>query len=148
MDLSRLLDLREDNDLTQEELGKILGCSNHSISVWENEKETIPLKKLNMYANYFQVSLDYLVKLSNNKITDNISELDKVLIGKRIKIIREKNNLSQRSLAKLLNTSNSTIWAYENGKTLILTEFAYQICKIFNISMDYLCGKTKEPNSN
>ena len=37
--------------------------------------------------------------------------------------------ISQQALADLLNTSHSTISAYESGKTLILTAFAYQISK-------------------
>ena len=36
-----------------------------------------------------------------------------------------------------------TISAYESGKTTILTAFAYEICKRYNISMDYLCGRTR-----
>lgn len=44
-------------------------------------------------------------------------------------------------LAKLLNTTHSTISAYESGKTTILTVFAYEICKKYNISMDYLIGR-------
>lgn len=40
----RLFDIREENDLTQEEVGKILSVSRVSISQWENEKETIPLE--------------------------------------------------------------------------------------------------------
>ena len=38
-------------------------------------------------------------------------------------------------IANLLNTTHSTISAYENGKTLILTSFLYQICKTYNISV-------------
>lgn len=44
-------------------------------------------------------------------------------------------------LAKSLNTTQSTIWAYETGRTLILTAFAYQICVKYNVSMDWLCGR-------
>ena len=55
--------------------------------------------------------------------------------------LRKKFNLSQNDLAKLLNTSHSTISAYENGKTLILTVFAYSIATKFEISLDWLCGR-------
>ena len=89
--------------------------------------------------------MDYILKLSNDKNKNTSkNELDKSIIGKNIKIIREKHNLSQRNLAKALNTTQSTIWAYEIGKTLILTAFAYQICLKYNISMDWLCGKNEK----
>ena len=67
--------------------------------------------------------------------------LDKSDIGNRLKQFRTKNNLTQREMAKILNTTQSAVWSYETGKTLILTAFAYQICKHFNVSMDWICGK-------
>ena len=73
-----------------------------------------------------------------------IKELNRIEIGKRLKTIRDNNNLSFRALANELNTTPSTIHAYEHGKTLILTAFAYQICKKYKISLDWLCGKLKE----
>ncbi len=153
MDGERLFYLRESSDLTQEQLGQILGVSKLAISKWENGKETISLSKLNDYANYFNVSMDYIFK--NETIARNSSiiskattnptvykkSIDKKEIGEKIKEIRIKNNLTQRDLAKMLNTTHSAIWAYEKGKAILLTSFAYQICKKYHISMDWLCGR-------
>lgn len=142
MNFERLFFLREEQDLFQNDMANILNVKQVNISNWENGKEIIPLTKLNMYANYFNVSLDYIMKLSDKKIpSTNRNDLDKILIGKNIKIIRRQNNLSQQDLANVLNTTKSTIWAYETGKTLILTAFAYQICVKYNVSLDWLCGR-------
>lgn len=142
MNFERLFFLREEQDLFQNDIANILNVKQVNISNWENGKEIIPLTKLNMYANYFNVSFDYIMKLSDKKIPSiNRNTLDKILIGKNIKIIRMQNNLSQQDLANVLNTTKSTIWAYETGKTLILTAFAYQICAKYNVSMDWLCGR-------
>ena len=142
MNFERLFFLREEQDLFQNDIANILNVKQVNISNWENGKEIIPLTKLNMYANYFNVSLDYIMKLSDKKICSiNRNTLDRILIGKNIKIIRMQNNLSQQDLANILNTTKSTIWAYEAGKTLILTAFAYQICIKYNVSMDWLCGR-------
>ena len=142
MNFERLFFLREEQDLFQNDMANILNVKQVNISNWENGKEIIPLTKLNIYANYFNVSLDYIMKLSDKKIPSiNRNDLDKILIGKNIKIIRMQNNLSQQDLANVLNTTKSTIWAYETGKTLILTAFAYQICVKYNVSMDWLCGR-------
>lgn len=144
MNYDRLYSLREDNDLTQEDMGKICGVSRVAISQWERGKEIIPLNKLNIYSNYFDVSIDYILKLSNIKrYTILNAKLNKKTIGNRLKNFRIENNLTQKELAKFLNTTHSTISAYESGKTLILTIFAYEIAKKYNISMDWLCGKTK-----
>jgi len=85
MDLERLFFIREENDLTQSQLGQIIGTRKVSICNWEKNKAIIPLTKLNIYSNYFNISMDYILKLSNNKNTPiNKNELDKVLIGNNI----------------------------------------------------------------
>ena len=133
MNLERLILLREKNDLYQKDIAKILNVSQQTYSTWEVGTKIIPLKHLNDYANYFNVSLDYLTGLSDKKeIILTNKNLDKNIIGQRLKEIRNDNNLTLRSLAKELNTTSSTISAYETGKTLILTAFAYQICKKYN----------------
>ena len=65
-------------------------------------------------------------------------------IGNTIKMIRKKNNLTQKDLANLLNTSQSTISAYENGKTLVLTAFVYSLAIQFNIPSDIICNRIKK----
>ena len=46
MNLERLYFLREEFDLTQEDIGKIVGTKKYSIYNWESGKEIIPLSKL------------------------------------------------------------------------------------------------------
>ncbi len=112
MNLERLISLREDADLLQNDMGEILKVTQSNYSRWETGKETIPLKKLNLLTNYFKVSADYIMGLSKeNKKVMNV-ELDAVKIGKRITEVRHKNNVTQVELAKMLNTSQSTISAY------------------------------------
>ena len=77
----------------------------------------------------------------SNTYSNKLINLDNKLIGARIRKIRLDNNLTQEKLAIFLNTTHSTISAYENGKTLILTIFAFEICKKYNYSLDWLCGK-------
>jgi len=146
MNLERLFFLREKSDLTQEEMGLIIGVKKYSICNWEHSKEIIPLEKLNIYSNHFKVSLDYILCLSDNEQSNlkYTQILNKKEIGLRLKRLRIKNNLTQRDIAKILNTTQSAVWSYENGKTLILTAFAYEISKHFNVSMDWICGKIKD----
>lgn len=144
MSKRRLCDLRVDNDLLQKDVALVIGVKQQTYSLWENENKIIPLKHLNTLCNYYNTTMDYMLNLSNEKNVINIKiikELNKKEIGYRIKKIRNDNNLTLRELASLLGTTSSTISAYENGKTLILTAFAYQICKQYNISLDWLCGR-------
>ena len=64
------------------------------------------------------------------------------VMGERLKTFRKNNNLTQVELANILHTTHSTISAYESGKTMLLTAFALQIVRDYNISLDWLCGRT------
>ncbi len=139
----RLSDIRDEKSLTQEQMAKILKTSRSNYCKWENEKEFIPLKKLNLLCNQFDVNIDYIIGKDNNPKSNGKHELDPITIGKRLKQFRLKNNLTQKDLSNLLKTTQSTISAYESGKTILLTSFALQIYKTYNISLDWLCGRTK-----
>ena len=146
MNEKRLFDLREYKDLSQIKLADYLGITQQTYSLWEKGTKIIPLKHLNNLSNFYEISMDYIVGLTDEKNNSGIiklTELNKNEIGSRIKKIREDNNLTLRDLAKELNTTSSTISAYETGKTLILTAFEYQICIKYNVSLDWLCGKRK-----
>lgn len=139
MNEKRLFDLREYKDLSQIKLADYLGITQQTYSLWEKGTKIIPLKHLNNLSNFYEIPMDYIVGLTDEKNNSGIiklTELNKNEIGSRIKKIREDNNLTLRDLAKELNTTSSTISAYETGKTLILTAFAYQICIKYNVSLD------------
>ncbi len=62
----RLLDLRKDAGLTQDELALILNINKHSISSYEREKSEPPdIIKIEI-AKYFGVSIDYLLGVTDN----------------------------------------------------------------------------------
>ena len=143
LNFERLYFLREEKEITQQALATIIGVKQVNISNWENTKEIIPLDRLNMYANYFEVSFDYITGLSDKKRKTKNIELNKKVIGNNLKKIRKELHLTQLDLAHLLNTSHSTISAYESGKTMILTAFAYQICEKYKISLDWIVGRSE-----
>ena len=63
----RLKDLREDNDIFQKDVAKLLGISQQYYSEYENGKRTIPIQHLITLANYYNTSIDYIVGLSDLK---------------------------------------------------------------------------------
>ena len=141
MENDRLFELREYNNLTQKFVGEIIGVRQQTYAEWEKGKKIIPLKHLVTLAKYYNVSIDYLTGLSKRKdCFYKYVQLDKKNIGKRIVYVRTINDLKQKDLADILNTSPSTICAYEKGVTLILTAFSYQIAKKYKISIDWLVG--------
>ena len=61
----RIRDLREDHDLTQTELGRILSCSQRVYSNYERGELDIPTEILRKLARYYGVTADYLLDLSD-----------------------------------------------------------------------------------
>jgi len=76
--MNRLRDLREDNDLTQEFIAKIICCSQTTYSRYESEDVSIPIESLKKLAIFYGTSVDYLVCLTDVKIMYRRSSIDKI----------------------------------------------------------------------
>lgn len=63
----RIRELREDKDITQKQMGKILLCSQRVYSNYERGEVNIPIDILIKIANYHNVSIDYLLNLTDKK---------------------------------------------------------------------------------
>ena len=145
MFLKRIIDLREKYNLTQNDMAKILGVSQSNYGRWETDELLIPLVHLNNLCNYFKVSMDYMIGVTDISCYKNINtRLNKELIGKRLRMFRKKHNLTQAKLADSLNTTPSTISAYETGRIRLLTAFAYDLVLKYSVSLDWLCGRVFE----
>ena len=142
----RLKQLRERVGNNQKEVANILNIHKGLYSHYETEDYIMPIKHLNYLCNYFNVSIDYLFNLTDiTNYKENNQNLNKELSGKRLKEFRKENKLTQTKLSQILNTAFSTISSYERGVNIIATPFLYTICKKYNISADYLLGRSDEP---
>ena len=63
----RIRDLREDADLKQETVAKLLGTSQTQYSRWERGEREIPFHHVIKLAIHYKVSIDYIAGLTNNK---------------------------------------------------------------------------------
>ena len=144
-DVKRLKNIREDHDLSQAQVAKILNTSRSTYSLWELGINSIPLSSLFKFSKYFNLSIDYILDNSKSKkhSTKN-SNLDLKLLGLNIKENRIKNNISQENLAKLLGVSQPCIVRYEKGIIEISIYNLYQIASILNISIDELLSQTEK----
>jgi len=64
---TRLRDLREDNDISQAECAKIGYISKNSYRRYENGERNPPLDVIVTYAKFYNVSIDYIAGLTNDK---------------------------------------------------------------------------------
>ncbi len=67
MNIHRLKDLREDMDLTQNDIAKILNTTQQQYSKYEIGIRLIPIDKLNKLADFYKTSTDYILGRTNNR---------------------------------------------------------------------------------
>ena len=63
---TRIRNLREDKDMTQAEMGKILSCSQRVYSNYERGDIDVPTAVLIKLADFHKVSVDYLLERTDN----------------------------------------------------------------------------------
>ena len=63
----RLRDLREDNDLTQTQIAKLLNIKQNTYSQYESGVRQIPIDTLVKLCKFYNTSVDYIIGLTNEK---------------------------------------------------------------------------------
>ena len=63
----RLRDLREDNDLTQTHIAKLLNIKQNTYSKYESGVRQIPIDTLVKLCKFYNTSVDYIIGLTNEK---------------------------------------------------------------------------------
>lgn len=144
MKYNRLEGLREEYDLKSKDVAEILDVVCSAYSEWEHNKVRIPTKRLIELANYYHVNIDYLMCLTNKRVSINPTDIDLNIIGSRIKEARLELGMNLRDLGKKVDITFSSICNYENGKTLIQSDILISLCKLSNYSVDYILNRSDE----
>lgn len=96
MNFPRMKEIRENAGLKQKDIAEAMDVSKGSYSMWECGTDTIPLKRLNQFCNYFDVSIDYVVGFNDKKKYANQKPDIKIKVtGENLKKIRLKKGLTQ-----------------------------------------------------
>ena len=74
--MNRLRDLREENDMYQKDIAKILNMSQTGYSAYETGENDIPILILRKLADYYNTSIDYLLCRTDNRKPYSKSKID------------------------------------------------------------------------
>lgn len=142
MNIDRMKEIREYFDNTQEEISKVLGTTRSTYANWESLDIPIPLDKLNLFCNYYGISLDYICGLTNTKKSNIINDkIDLKNIGNKLREIRTSHNDTQSKIANIIQVDQSNYSKWELGKIIIKIYPLIEFAKHYNVSIDYICGK-------
>ena len=64
--IKRLYDLRIDNDLRQEDVANYLKITKQAYGMYENGKRNLPIEHLIKLSEFYNVSTDFILNLTNN----------------------------------------------------------------------------------
>ena len=98
---NRIKDLREDSDMTQQEIAEYLGTSSQHYGKYELGHAEIPFERAIALAKYYNVSLDYIAGLTNDKRGLSYSALSKEQ-RELLKLLDELSDGERAKLAALL----------------------------------------------
>jgi transcriptional regulator with XRE-family HTH domain len=71
-----------------------------------------------------------------------------LIFPERLKLLRTTKHLLQKDLAKLLDITTSAYGFYEQGKRTPDSAALIQLADFFDVSVDYLLGRTDQPKPN
>lgn len=91
----RLKELREAYKLNQTELGEILGVTNQTVSNWENGNIAPSIEMVEKIANYFKVSVDYLL-FRTDSLTIKVNNLTLEQIAHVQSIVNDIEELNKK----------------------------------------------------
>ena len=104
----KLRGLREDNDLTQQQIADILGTSQTMYARYERGANEMPIHHLIKLAQYYNVSLDYIAGLTNNKKGLSQGELP-VDKQRLLTLISKSDNLTGKEVIDILKALIETL---------------------------------------
>ena len=139
---TRFAELRLDKNLKQKDIANILDIPEDRYSKYERGINDISLNRCNKLANFYKVSFDYLLGISNHNSYIGDKKINLTLLCKRLLELRKEYNLSQTDLGQKVGFPQTTYSYYENGKSIPTTFKLCYIAQFYNISFDYLVGRT------
>ena len=113
----RLKSLRKNMQLTGEEFGAKMNVSKPTVSLWESDKRTPNAEMLQKIANFFDVSVDYLLIGKTNTTNDGyyydseVAELaNQIKNDPELRILLDaKRNLSKQDMKAIINITKSLL---------------------------------------
>ncbi len=70
---------------------------------------------------------------------------DASIFGKRLKLLRKQKGAKRADIANLLNISVTQVGDMERGNSGTTMARLYTLCEYFNVSADYLLGRSDTP---
>lgn len=129
-----LKELRKASGKNQSEIARLLGVTQQTYANYENGRTEASYDTLVRISKVFNLTVDEVI--SKNGGTDTINANPLV----RLIELRNKNNLTQKDIAKITGYQQTLVSKWENGEREPDSKTLIKLAKYFNVTVDYLVG--------
>ncbi len=142
MYFNNLKKLRNNKEITQEDLAKILRVNRSTYKNWENGIVMIPIEIADELSIFYNVRLSYILGLENKKKSnDKIKKMEYDALLKNLSILKKKNHNSYEEIGTYIECAKSTCQRYFKGTIRIPIDRLILLAELYEIDLDKLCGK-------
>ena len=137
--MNKLNKLRTEKNMYEKDIAKLINVSQNTYSQYETETLDLPLDILIKLANIFNVSIDYILGLTEIRDPYPKTKIIKSNeIFTRLREIRENYDFNQKDIAKILNKSPRGYGLNENKNNEPSTTDLKKLALFYNVSVDYI----------
>lgn len=134
--------LRCNQGLSQRDVAQHLKVALTVYKLYEANIRAMKIEELNHFSNYFRISLNTLLGISNNLSIVKPTQIDYKYLRFCMKYIRKIHRITQKDLAKEFHVSIPTVARFEKHPENLNAAYLRDFALKFHVSVDYICGKT------
>lgn len=139
--MNRIRDLRLNSGMKQVDLAKALSISQAALSGYETGKYEPDFETLKKFADYFSVSVDYL--LGRDKPASSVVAPVNHFREQRLK----HGFKTQKDLADILFVNQTAVSQWERGATTPSSQLLLRLSELYGVTTDYLLGRDESKPS-
>lgn len=139
---NRLKKLRKEKGLTQSDLAKVLNTNQSQYGKYENGKTNLSLENAQILADYFGVTLPYLLGLDDDSCIDGSKKMTPFQ-----SLVRDRG-LSLKEISEATGIAYPTLSGYNQGIRTPKKKNAQIIAEYFGVSIPYLLGYEENSTAN
>ena len=142
MYLKNLKLLRNEKELTQDDISKYLGVSRTTYNNWEQGTVLLPLDIADKLSVYYKVRLSCILCIDNNiEYKDKINKMNYDVLLKNINELKINNKNTYEEIGTYLKCTRASCQRYFKGIIKIPIDRLILLSELYDTDLDKMCGK-------